>query len=82
MCTIVFLFLFLNRNYNIESICYSLLFMCVHEKKYLGVNYPSCSERKGRTILSKSTCIKIHSYYIINLALVLIIITRHLKKIV
>lgn len=40
MCTIVFLFLFLNRNYNIESISYSLLFMCVHEKKYLGVNYP------------------------------------------
>lgn len=51
MCTIVFLFLFLNRNYNIESICYSLLFMCVYEKKYLGVNYPSCLERKGRTIL-------------------------------
>lgn len=59
MCTIVFLFLFLNRNYNIESICYSLLFMCIYEKKYLGINYPSCLERKGWTILWKSTCIKI-----------------------
>lgn len=58
-------------------------YLCVcMRKNILELIIQVVQSAKSEQFCAKSTCIKIHSYYIINLALVLIIITRHLKKIV